>query len=49
MAVVEQVVAAAGELETCEAAIEAKEADVNRMVFSLYGLTSQEKALVAAG
>lgn len=48
-AVVEQVVEAAGELEACEAAIRAKETEVNGLVFSLYGLTPQERALVAAG
>ncbi len=47
-AVVEQVVAAAGELGTCEGAIREAEAGMNELVFDLYGLTAAEKALVAA-
>ncbi len=47
--VVEQVVAAVRELDTCEAAIRKTEAEMNELVFALYGLTPAERALVAAG
>lgn len=48
-AVVEQVVGAVAELETCEAAIRAGEQAMNEAVFDLYGLTAAERALVEAG
>ena len=48
-AVVEQVVAAAGELDTCEGAIRKAEAEINELVFDLYGLTPGERRLVSAG
>lgn len=48
-AVVEQVLAAVALLAACEASISEQEAGLNDLTFRLYGLTAEERALVAAG
>lgn len=48
-AVVEQVLDAVALLATCEASITEEEAGLNGLTFRLYGLTAEERALVAAG
>ena len=48
-AVVEQVVSSTAQLTTCEADIAVAETALNTIIYDLYGLTVQERALVKSG